>query len=96
MLYNTKEIYPDLATFCTNLATGANIDMAPMLSLISLTKSIHTRQYVNLKDKDMDLWKHYWARQHMILNLDQYTVNACVVVAHPDDCVIFALSLIHI
>ena len=94
VLYNTQQIYPGLNTFCTNVANGANVDMAPMLNLISLTKSIHTRQYVNLKDTDMDLWKHYWTGQNMILNLDQYTISACVVVAHPDDCVIFAWPLI--
>ena len=94
VLYNTKEIYPGMTTFCTNLATGADVDMASMLSLVSLTKSIHTRQYANLQDKVIDLWKHYWTRQNITLHLDQYRVKACVVVAHPDDCVIFAWPLI--
>ena len=93
VLYNTKEIYPGMTTFCTNLATGADIDMASMLSLISLTKSIHTRQYINLKDKDINLWKTFWRHKDIHLNIDQYSVNACVVVAHPDDCVIFAWPL---
>lgn len=94
VLYNTQEIYPGLNTFCTNLATGVDVDMVPMLSLISLTKSIHTRQYVNLKDKDIDLWKTFWRHKDINLKIDQYSVNACVVVAHPDDCVIFAWPLI--